>query len=215
MISNERQYRITKAHAEKFSRALQEAAARNGVDPLLQKLELDALRSQLRDLEQELREYEMLRSGVESVLTLDSFAELPGADQGPRRFRTDAKRPGGAAWAERATNPTLRGNGLHGGKRAEVETSYRGARHPRPCRCFSRRAQGGQMTISAAFLAVTVMGGAPWPGKWYVARIRPERQLVQTEESRQIRRAVEHNNLDAILAVGYQNRRCNPPMSGN
>jgi DNA-binding XRE family transcriptional regulator len=79
MISNERQYRITKAQAEKFSRALQEAVARSGVDPLLQKLEEDALRSQLYDLEQELGEYEMLRSGVESVLTLDSFAELPGA----------------------------------------------------------------------------------------------------------------------------------------
>src|SRR5208283_4857960 len=62
-----------------FSRALQEAATRSGVDPLLQKLEHDALRSQLQDLEQELREYETLRSGEESVLTLDSFAELPRA----------------------------------------------------------------------------------------------------------------------------------------
>ena len=79
MISNERQYRITKAQAEKFSRALQETAARSGVDLLLQKLEHDALRSQLDDLERELREYEMLRSGEESVLTLDSFAELPRA----------------------------------------------------------------------------------------------------------------------------------------
>src|SRR5208282_5868043 len=77
MIGNERQYRITKAHAEKFSRAREEATKRSGVDPLLQKLERDALRSQLDDLEQELREYEMLRSGEESVLTLDSFAELP------------------------------------------------------------------------------------------------------------------------------------------
>ncbi|MEI8375672.1 MAG: helix-turn-helix transcriptional regulator [Planctomycetota bacterium] len=79
MISNERQYRITKAHAEKFSRALQEATAHSGVDPLLEKLERDALSSQLHDLEQELQEYEMLRSGEESVLTLDSFAELPHA----------------------------------------------------------------------------------------------------------------------------------------
>ena len=79
MISNERQYRITKAHAAKFASALQEATARNGVDPLLQKLEDEALRSQLCDLEQELREYEVLRSGDERVLTLDSFAELPAA----------------------------------------------------------------------------------------------------------------------------------------
>jgi DNA-binding XRE family transcriptional regulator len=79
MISNERQYRVTKAQAEKFSRALQEAIERSGVDPLLQKLENDALQSQLHDLEQELREYERLRSAEESVLTLDSFAELPRA----------------------------------------------------------------------------------------------------------------------------------------
>lgn len=79
MIGNERQYRITKAQAEKFARALQEATSRSRVDPLLQKLECDALRSQLHDLEQELREYEMLRSGEESVLTLETFSDLPRA----------------------------------------------------------------------------------------------------------------------------------------
>ena len=78
MIGNERQYRITKSHAEKFSRALQETTLLSG-DPQWKKLEYDALRSQLHDLEQELREYEMLRSGEESVLTLESFAELPQA----------------------------------------------------------------------------------------------------------------------------------------
>ncbi len=79
MISNERQYKITKTQAEMFSRAVQDATVRSGVDPLLQKLERDALRSQLQDLEQEIREYESLRSGEESILTLDSFAELPRA----------------------------------------------------------------------------------------------------------------------------------------
>ncbi len=79
MIRNERQYRITKAHADKFARALQEAAARSGIDPLLHRLEQDALRSQLRDLEQDIREYETLQSGQQSVLSLDSFAELPSA----------------------------------------------------------------------------------------------------------------------------------------
>jgi ribosome-binding protein aMBF1 (putative translation factor) len=77
MIRNERQYRITKAQAEKFSRAMEEAGARSSVDPLLHRLQQDAIRSQLQDLERELREYETLRSGQESVLTLDSFAELP------------------------------------------------------------------------------------------------------------------------------------------
>jgi ribosome-binding protein aMBF1 (putative translation factor) len=78
MIKNERQYRITKAQAEKFSRALEEASANGGGSPL-RRLGQDAIRSQLHDLEQELREYESLRSGKEQVLMLDSFAELPRA----------------------------------------------------------------------------------------------------------------------------------------
>jgi hypothetical protein len=59
MIGNERQYRITKAQAEKFSRALEEATIPSSIDPLLHKLERDALRSQLDDLKRELREYEI------------------------------------------------------------------------------------------------------------------------------------------------------------
>ena len=79
MIGNERQYRITKAQAEKFSHAVVEATQRRGIDSRLQKLELNALKSQLHDLEQELREYEMLRSGEATVIVLDSFEKLPQA----------------------------------------------------------------------------------------------------------------------------------------
>jgi ribosome-binding protein aMBF1 (putative translation factor) len=78
MIKNERQYRITKAQIEKFSRALAEAGANAGSNPL-RRLGQDAIRSQLHDLEQEVREYDSLRSGKKQVLTLDSFAELPRA----------------------------------------------------------------------------------------------------------------------------------------
>jgi DNA-binding XRE family transcriptional regulator len=79
MISNERQYRITKTQADKFSIALQEARERGGGDPLLDKLQQDALQSQLHDLQQELHEYETLRGGEKSILTVDSFAEFPAA----------------------------------------------------------------------------------------------------------------------------------------
>ena len=83
MISNERQYRITKAQAEKFSRALQEASQRSGVDPLLQKLENDALQSQLHDLEQELREYEMAAFRRGKRIDARLFCGTPPcADQG-------------------------------------------------------------------------------------------------------------------------------------
>src|SRR5207249_1172142 len=67
MIKNERQYRITKAQAEKFERALAQTREHpsdlGSVDPILQEAMANALRSQLADLRQELEEYEALRSG--------------------------------------------------------------------------------------------------------------------------------------------------------
>ncbi|MCL4204864.1 MAG: helix-turn-helix domain-containing protein [Pirellulaceae bacterium] len=79
MIKNERQYRITKAQVGKFERALNEVSSREGVDPLLAKLETDALRSQLEELQQQLEEYEALRSGECGIITVESFKELPQA----------------------------------------------------------------------------------------------------------------------------------------
>ena len=79
MIRNERQYRTTKAQIEKFANALAEAEGRKAGDPLLRKLEGDALRSQRHDLEQQVQEYEKLRSGRCGVIQVDSFEELPGA----------------------------------------------------------------------------------------------------------------------------------------
>jgi len=56
MIKNERQYRITKAQVGKFERALNEVSSREGIDPLLARLESDALRSQMDELQQHLEE---------------------------------------------------------------------------------------------------------------------------------------------------------------
>ncbi len=61
MIKDERQYRITKAQAAKFEHAIKRQPARGPakkIHPLLQKAEVDALRSQLADLRAELKEYE-------------------------------------------------------------------------------------------------------------------------------------------------------------
>src|SRR5437867_2108395 len=80
MIKNERQYRITKAQAEKFDAAIRnlEAAPQDKrVHPKLQKAQLDALRSQLSDLQKDLEEYEALKSGKRRVIELDSFEDLP------------------------------------------------------------------------------------------------------------------------------------------
>ena len=79
MIKNERQYRMTKAHAEKFAKTLHELTTtpQRGVHPVLHKAQLDALKSQLRDLQRELTEYETLRSGKRKVVALGSLEELP------------------------------------------------------------------------------------------------------------------------------------------
>lgn len=79
MIKNERQYRITKAQVGKFERALNEVSSREGIDPLLAKLENDALRSQMDELQQYLEEYVALRAGECGVITVESFEELPQA----------------------------------------------------------------------------------------------------------------------------------------
>lgn len=80
MITNERQYRITKAEAERFKATLDELVARGdqrkGVHPLLVKAEREALQSQLDDLLAELQEYETLRAGGVSVIKINSFDEL-------------------------------------------------------------------------------------------------------------------------------------------
>lgn len=79
MIKNERQYRITKSQADKFASALSDLAARPSNEPLMAELESNALRSQLDELQQQLREYDELRSGVRSVIPVKSFDELPNA----------------------------------------------------------------------------------------------------------------------------------------
>ena len=81
MIKNERQYRITKAQAEKFERALQQFVAEAREDrkthPKLLRAQEDALRSQLADLQRELQEYEELQSGDGARLDVGSVEELP------------------------------------------------------------------------------------------------------------------------------------------
>jgi transcriptional regulator with XRE-family HTH domain/dephospho-CoA kinase len=82
LIKNERQYRITRAQAEKFETAVQDlksAPAGSRVHPKLHQAQIDALQSQLAELREELEEYEALRSGRRRVLQLNSFADLPRA----------------------------------------------------------------------------------------------------------------------------------------
>ncbi len=83
MIKNERQYRITKAQAEKFEQTLEQLTQVTGAGAaeslLLREIQAEALRSQLADLREQLEEYETLRSGSRSVLQVESFEEFPRA----------------------------------------------------------------------------------------------------------------------------------------
>ena len=81
MIKNERQYRITRAEAQRFERSLQKLEIgppeNKSIHPKLWQAQIDGLRSQLSDLQQELSHYEALRSGKEKIFPLRSLKDLP------------------------------------------------------------------------------------------------------------------------------------------
>ena len=78
MIKNERQYRITRAQADGLSRTLESLNQRaDNVHPLIAKAQEDALRSQIEELQGELREYESLLSGGFEPGDLQAIAHLP------------------------------------------------------------------------------------------------------------------------------------------
>ncbi len=84
MIKNERQYRITKNQVDRFSQTLDSLRrhsmeTRAAVHPLIAKAQEDALRNQLSDLEEQLREYESLKAGNFEIEDLNVVAELPTA----------------------------------------------------------------------------------------------------------------------------------------
>ena len=81
MIKNERQYRITRTQAERFARMLEGLRNRpegaDGVHPMIAQAQVDAVSSQLADLEAELREYEAIRDGRFEVEALREAVNLP------------------------------------------------------------------------------------------------------------------------------------------
>jgi ribosome-binding protein aMBF1 (putative translation factor) len=81
MIKNERQYKITREQAVRFSNALKNLRqcpnADSGLHPLIAKAQEDAISSQLADLENELREYESLKAGEFRWDSLRVVADLP------------------------------------------------------------------------------------------------------------------------------------------
>jgi transcriptional regulator with XRE-family HTH domain len=82
MITNERQYRITKAELKKFEEALAKQRKRDlgeGVDPRIHAAMGGALKSEVEELRRQLRAYEDLREGRVRSRTLQSLNDLPTA----------------------------------------------------------------------------------------------------------------------------------------
>ncbi|MGI8559092.1 MAG: helix-turn-helix domain-containing protein [Solirubrobacteraceae bacterium] len=80
MITNERQYRITKAELRRFEEALAaQAAAGPGanVHPRIHQALMDATASERDELRDQLARYDDLRSGRVAQRTLSSLRELP------------------------------------------------------------------------------------------------------------------------------------------
>lgn len=79
MIKNSRQYRITQSWISDFGDELTRLEARGAGDvhPVLYKAQMDALRSEIRELRQQLEQYDALRDSNLRVLELASFADLP------------------------------------------------------------------------------------------------------------------------------------------
>ena len=80
MIKNERQYRISKAEAERFEQALAGTDEQTAhLHPLLRQAMHDGLQSQLDELRSQIAAYEHLRHDDVTVFELDSLDQLPDA----------------------------------------------------------------------------------------------------------------------------------------
>jgi HTH-type transcriptional regulator / antitoxin HigA len=77
MITNDVQYRSTKAHLSQFEEALANLSEAAGDKPTkLQQLEIDAVSAQAEDLRAEIAEYEHLASGKVSTFEAPTLAGL-------------------------------------------------------------------------------------------------------------------------------------------
>ncbi|MCU1497830.1 MAG: hypothetical protein JWM47_1783 [Acidimicrobiales bacterium] len=78
MITNEVQYRATKAHLQQFEEAGRNLEAKAGTAKRtrLAQLEIDAVHAQADDLRAEIDEYEHLRSGLVSIFEASSLDDL-------------------------------------------------------------------------------------------------------------------------------------------
>lgn len=80
MITNERQLKISQSQASKFEKAIRDfnelALIKQGWDPLLVQAQLRALKVQFEELQAEIGQYEILKSGQIRQLTAETVSEI-------------------------------------------------------------------------------------------------------------------------------------------
>ena len=77
MIYSDKQCSVSSAELTKLKQALFAAEGRVSDQPWLKKAEIDALKSQIADIEAELAEYDLLKSGQVSFSKSYALEELP------------------------------------------------------------------------------------------------------------------------------------------
>jgi HTH-type transcriptional regulator / antitoxin HigA len=79
MILSDRQYKVTQTELANLKDALAAASStrRKDVEPWIQQMETDALKSQISEMEADLAEYDFLKSGQVSFAETSSLSELP------------------------------------------------------------------------------------------------------------------------------------------
>ncbi len=81
MIKNERQYKITRVEIRRFESSLDELVTRpaESIHAVLRQAEIDALESQLKELRNQVSEYEALKQQAQVLLEVDSLGDFPRA----------------------------------------------------------------------------------------------------------------------------------------
>jgi HTH-type transcriptional regulator / antitoxin HigA len=77
MIFSDRQYAVSKAQLDKLREAAERAKADAGKHPRLLEIELNAFKSQIADIERDLAEYDLLKSGAYTFAESFSLSDLP------------------------------------------------------------------------------------------------------------------------------------------
>ncbi|MFM9969904.1 MAG: helix-turn-helix domain-containing protein [Burkholderiales bacterium] len=78
MITNERQYLITRTELERFQEAIVNTDRDNAaLHPKLRKAAREGLESQMKELQEQLLEYEALSAGRDTFFEYDSLTALP------------------------------------------------------------------------------------------------------------------------------------------